>query len=141
MKGENAMENTTIISDQIRSEIEQRDEEFMNTFNRGDARGLAALYSEEGMVLPPNSEVVTGRQQIASFWQAMMDMGVKSVNLQILETEQHEDTAIEVGRATIMAEGNQVIDESKYLVIWKREAGAWRLHRDIFNSNGKSQQA
>jgi hypothetical protein len=37
------MENTTIISDQIRSEIEQLDEEFMNTYNGGDAWGGHSL--------------------------------------------------------------------------------------------------
>lgn len=132
------MDNTTIISDKIRSEIEKLDEEFMNTFKRGDARGVARLYAENGMVLPPNSEMISGSQQIEAFWQGKMDMGVKDVKLQVLEVEQHEDTAIEVGRATILGENNLTLDEVKYMVIWKREKGAWKLYRDIFNSNSKA---
>ena len=26
-----------------------------------------------------------------------------------------------------------MLDEGKYIVIWKREAGQWKLHRDILN--------
>lgn len=132
------MENTSIISDQIHSEIEQLNEGFMNAYNRGDARGIAALYAKNGMVLPPNADMVSGSQQIESFWQGMMSMGVKGIKLQVLEAEQHEDTAIEVGRATILDERNVALDEVKYLVIWKRENGAWKLYRDIFNSNSKA---
>jgi hypothetical protein len=28
-----------------------------------------------------------------------------------------------------------VLDQGKYIVIWKREKGQWKLHRDIFNSS------
>jgi uncharacterized protein (TIGR02246 family) len=135
------METTKIISNQIGFEIEQLVEEFMNTYNQGDARGIAAMYAEKGMVLPPNNNMVEGRQQIESFWQALMDMGVKHLKLEVLEAEQQGDTAFEVGRATISDEAKQAIDELKYVVIWKRENGAWKLYRDIFNSNTKQQQA
>lgn len=135
------MGNTTVIPGQIRAEIEELAEKFVNTYNRGDARGIASFYAEKGMVLPPNSNIVEGSQQIESFWQAMMNLGAKNIQLQVLEAEQHDDTAYEVGRATIMSEGNQAIDDIKYIVIWKRENGAWKIYRDIFNSNNKAQQA
>lgn len=123
----------------IRSEIERANQKFMDTFRRGDAAGMAALYTESGMVLPPNHDSVEGREQIRDFWQAVMDMGIRSVKLQIGEVEQHGDTAIEVSRATLSVEDDQEVDQSKYIVIWKRENGDWRLHRDIFNSNLEAQ--
>jgi ketosteroid isomerase-like protein len=33
---------------------------FMQAFKSGDAAGLAALYTEDGQVLPPNSDFITG---------------------------------------------------------------------------------
>ena len=134
------MENTTISSNQIRAEIEQLAEKFVNTYNQGDARGIAAFYAEKGMVMPPNSTIVEGSQQIESFWQVMMNLGAKNIKLQVLEAEQYDDTAYEVGRATILSEDNQTIDDIKYVVIWKRENGAWKIYRDIFNSNNPVQQ-
>jgi uncharacterized protein (TIGR02246 family) len=135
------MENTIIISNQFRAEVEQLAEKFVNTYNRGDARGIAAFYSAKGMVLPPNSNIVEGSQQIESFWQALMNLGAKNIKLQVLEAEQYDDTAYEVGRATILSEGNQTIDDIKYVVIWKRENGDWKIYRDIFNSNNPVQPA
>lgn len=123
----------------IRHEIEQQNQKFMDTFRRGDAAGMAALYTEDGIIMPPNHDFVEGHEQIQRFWQGLMDMGVKSIKLQVREVEQHEGTAYEVSRATLSVEGDQEIDQSKYIVIWKRENGEWKLHRDIFNSNLKPQ--
>ncbi|WP_162055943.1 YybH family protein [Pontibacter pamirensis] len=124
---------------EIRSEIERQNKKFMEAYRRGDAAGMAALYTEDGMIMPPNSDIVEGREQIQNFFQALMNMGIKSIELQTREVEQHENTAYEVSRATLSVEGDQVVDEAKYIVIWKRENGDWKLHRDIFNSNLKPQ--
>lgn len=126
-------------SNDIRSEIEQANQKFMDTFRSGDAAGMAALYTENGMVLPPNDSFIEGREHIQRFWQGVMDKGVKSVELRIREVEQLGDTAYEVSRATLALENGQVIDQSKYVVVWKRQNGEWKLHRDIFNSNLKAE--
>jgi ketosteroid isomerase-like protein len=96
---------------------------------------MAALYTENGQVLPPNSEAMSGRQAIQSFWQSAIQMGIKAVKLETLEVESHGATANEVGRFILHGEGGQVIDAGKYVVIWRQEAGQWKLHRDIWNSN------
>jgi ketosteroid isomerase-like protein len=62
-------------------------------------------------------------------------MGVKRAQLDTREVEGHGDTAIEVGAYTLFGEGDQALDNGKYIVIWKKEDGQWKLHRDIFNSN------
>jgi len=111
------------------------DEIFMSNFNRGDAAGVAALYTENGQFLPPNSDPVVGRQAIQATFQGLMGMGVKSVKLETDEVEGYGDTASEVGRYTLEGEGGQVLDQGKFLVIWKQEAGQWRLHRDMINTS------
>lgn len=107
----------------------------MAAYNRGDAAGVAAFYTENGQALPPNSDFVTGRQAIQGFWQAVMDMGMKALTLKIVELEGHGDAAIEVGKYTFHGDEGQVLDEGKYIVIYKQEDGEWKLHRDIFNSS------
>ena len=64
-----------------------------------------------------------------------MDMGIKSVKLEIVEVEGHGDTAIEVGKYTLQGLGRKPLDTGKYIVIWKQVDGQWKLHRDIFNSS------
>jgi uncharacterized protein (TIGR02246 family) len=107
----------------------------METFERGDAAGMATLYTENGQLLPPNTDIVSGRQGIQAFWQGAIDMGIKAMKLETTELEEHGDTAIAVGKYTLSGEGDQVIDSGKYVVILKQEGGQWRLHRDIWNSS------
>ena len=126
---------TQVTSTEIRDAIAAANENFMATFKGGDGASMAALYTENGQVLPPNSDFVTSKQAIQGFWQAIFDMGIKEVKLKIVEAEGHGDTAIEVGRYTLKDEGGQVLGKGKYIVIWKQEEGQWKLHRDIFNSS------
>ena len=122
-------------STEVREAISAGNKRFMETFERGDAAGMATLYTENGQLLPPNTDIVSGRQGIQSFWQGAMDMGIKAVKLVTTEFEEHGDTAIAVGKYTLSGEGDQVIDSGKYVVILKQEGGQWRLHRDIWNSS------
>jgi len=125
------MTNSTDIHDAIVA----ADQTFMTIFSRGDAAGLAALYTENGQFLPPNSDFVTGTQAIQATFQAFMDMGIKAIKLETIEVEGYGDTASEVGKYTLEGEGGQVLDQGKFIVIWKQEAGQWKLHRDIINSS------
>ena len=126
---------TQLTATKVHEAIAAANENFMTAFNRGDAAGMAALYTENGQLLPPNSDFVTGKQAIQMFWQALFDMGIKAAKLEVVEVEGHGDTIIEVSKYTLQDEKGQVIDKGKYIVIWKQDNGQWKLHRDIFNSS------
>lgn len=122
-------------SAELRNAILTAEESFMAAVSRGDAAAIASCYAEDGQVLPPNSDFVTGRQAIQSVFQSFLDMGVKEMKLETLEVDGGDDIASEVGRYTLEDAGGHVLDQGKYIVIWKYEAGQWKLYRDIFNTN------
>jgi uncharacterized protein (TIGR02246 family) len=122
-------------SNHIRETIEAANEKFMAAFKRGDAAGLAALYTEDGQVLPPNGDFVSGQQAVAGFWQVIFDMGIKEAKMDIVEVEKQGDIVFEVSKFKLLGEDGQVLDKGKYIVIWKKDHGQWKLHRDIFNSS------
>jgi uncharacterized protein (TIGR02246 family) len=115
--------------------IQAVNEIFMSTFARGDAAGMGGLYTEKGQLLPSNSDFVTGRKAIQDFWKGAMDMGIKNAKLQTIELEEHGDSAYEVGKYTLSGVGGQIMDQGKYIVIWKKQGGEWKLHRDIWNTS------
>jgi uncharacterized protein (TIGR02246 family) len=119
----------------VREAITAGNDAFMRAFSRGDAAQVAALYTPDGQVFPPGSDVATGPQAIQAFWQAVMNMGITHAKLETMELEPHSDSAIEVGRYILSGAGGQVMDAGKYLVIWKESGGHWRLHRDIWNTS------
>ncbi len=115
--------------------LQAADAEFVAAFSRGDAAAIAGLYTEDAQLLPPNSDFVSGPAAIQEFWRAVMDAGVAEARLTLEEAEGSGDTAFEVGRYSLHDTGGNAIDDGKYIVIWKRTQGRWRLHRDIWNSS------
>jgi len=127
-------------STEVQAAIAAVNENFMAAFKRGDAAGLADFYTENGQLLPTGRDFVTGRAAIQASWQATMDRGiVKTVRLETVEAEGHGDTAIEIGKFISSGGAGNVINRGKYVVIWKKESGQWKLHRDIWNSSLSAQ--
>jgi uncharacterized protein (TIGR02246 family) len=105
--------------------------------NRGDAASVAALYTDDATLMPPNSEMVQGKQGVQDFWSGAIQMGTKDVALTTVEVGGSGDTAYEIGKYTLKIQpaGQEATTGSgKYLVVWKRQAdGTWKLHVDIWN--------
>jgi uncharacterized protein (TIGR02246 family) len=106
-----------------------------STYANGDAPGMGEFYTEDGMLLATGADIIQGKNAIAGFWKSAMEMGIKTVRIEIVELDQQGDTVIDVGRYSLMSEDGQQLDHGKYLVVWKREGDGWKMHRDIFNSS------
>jgi len=126
-------------STEITEALAAVDKRFMDTFKDGDAAGLANCYSENGQLLPPGSDFITGRESIQAFWQGAMDMGIKNISLETVEAEGHGDTAFETGNYLLNDAAGSIMDRGKYLIVWKQVGGQWKLHRDIWNSSLSAQ--
>ncbi len=118
-----------------KTEIINANKAFVAAFNRGDAAGLADLYTEDGSLMPTHSDIVNGKAGVAAVWQSVFDAGIKQAKLETLEVEGLGAARYEVGKYTLFVEGGDVADMGKYIVIWKMEGGQWKLHRDIFNTS------
>jgi len=120
----------------VRMEMEKTNRIFeTEVVGKGDFAALKNVYTADARILPPGSEMVTGREPIQKFWkQAAEVMGVKSAKLRTLNAEVLGDTAIEIGRAELGTAHPTSPTVVKYVVIWKREDGAWKWHVDIWNA-------
>jgi uncharacterized protein (TIGR02246 family) len=121
-----------------RTAIELLNKQFIEAFNKGDAAGVANMYTMDARVLPPNVEIVEGRSNIQKFWQGAMSAGLKMVSLETVHAETHGDVVLEIGRYTLTmpgAGGTTTTDKGKFVVVWKREGESWKLAVDVFNTN------
>ncbi len=129
------MENGTDVADEIAASTAQ----FRAAYNSGDAAALAALYTMDAAVLPPDVARIDGREGIQEMWQGFMDAGVTDLDLATVELEAGKGTASEVGTYSLKApdgQGGTVTVTGKFIVLWQKgEDGVWRLHRDIWNDN------
>ena len=125
-------------SDDVRKAIVNVQAKFCSLFNDGDMRAVAGLYTEDSQLMAPNRPVITGRSAIRDFWLDAMIAGARSITTTTNETSgTGGDTTYETGSYVLHGEGGALMDEGKYVVIWRREGKAWYIHRDIWNSDRK----
>ncbi len=120
-------------ADQVRDAVEAGNREFIAAFLRGDARAVANLYTENAQVIAPGAPVARGRTAIAAAWQKSIESGVKDLTLNTAEVESAGDLACETGVVRLVGRDGGVT-EGRYVVVWKRMNGQWKLHRDIWNA-------
>jgi ketosteroid isomerase-like protein len=126
------------LSTDITDDIKSLNQTFVNCFNQGDTAGVANLYSITALLMPAGSDVIKGREAIGQFWQNAKDNGVTQMMLETVEVEQLELTAIELGTYTLKGHNGTVMNQGKYMAVWKRENDHWKMQKDIWNSNQAS---
>jgi len=103
-----------------------------------DAAGYAAQYAEDVLWAPPNAPDQTSVAGIESAIQGLFDKFSFQVDPQPEEIEVMGDFAYAIGSVdgvlTPRAGGDPVL--VKFRVFWlvRREAGAWKIHRQIWNN-------
>ena len=101
----------------------------------GDAVAIGKMYTKTAMLMPSGMPLQKGTKAITACWQAFIGMGIKGAVLKSKEVDVLGSTAIEVGAYTLSVEGGTVVDNGKYIVVWKKDGKEWKLHRDIFNTD------
>jgi uncharacterized protein (TIGR02246 family) len=105
----------------------------------GDAKAIAALYTDDAVEMPPNEPAVKGRAAIQQFYEKNLKAAkIGPFALTHLETRSTGDTAYDVGsyRQTVTPTGAAAMQDSgKFIVILKRVGGNWRVAYAIYNSD------
>jgi uncharacterized protein (TIGR02246 family) len=122
-------------SGDVRAAIEATTAQWQQSFNAGDAAGIAALYTADGQLLPPGAATISGRDDIEAFWQGFVSIEGISAVLESGEIVGQGNHATEIGRYTMTDADGNTIEQGKYMVLWRRDQGVWQLARDIWNAN------
>jgi ketosteroid isomerase-like protein len=71
-------------------------------------------------------------------WQGAIQAGDKNMSLQALRVDQFGNAAREIGLFSLDAPDPQkqmTHVEGKYVVLWRRVGGGWKLDTDIWNTD------
>jgi ketosteroid isomerase-like protein len=117
-----------------RKEIEEANRNFMDLVTKGDSVGLANFYTKDAKFMSGGGPAVAGRANIQTAMSEIIKSGITKVDLRTKDVFGTEDLLVEEGELTLFAK-DDVVGEEKYIVLWKKEEGSWKLFRDIFNSN------
>jgi uncharacterized protein (TIGR02246 family) len=105
----------------------------------GDAKAIAALYTEDAVEMPPNQPPIKGRAAIQQYYEKAL-AAAKMANFSLNHLESHAvgDRGYDVGtyRQTVTPTGGAGLsDTGKYVVILKRSGGSWKVAYAIYSSD------
>ena len=109
-------------------------------YNAGDADAVAGLYWDDAVLMPPGAPAANGRAAISAYIAgdisgskaAGLKMNIDHGPINVSGTRAWQDGAFMVSDAS-----GATVDTGKYLSVLEKRDGAWRLVRDIYNSDGK----
>jgi uncharacterized protein (TIGR02246 family) len=112
---------------------------WQSAYDAKDAAALAAIYAEDGALLPPNSETISSRAAIEAYLTESLASSI-SIGLKDTEVYAHGDVGYMAGTYTVTDAGGATIDKGKYVEIWRQVGrvipdGDWQIYRAIWNSN------
>ena len=110
---------------------------FSDLANKGDG-SILTRYTDDACLLPPNSAPVCGKGNIQNFFKN----GPKVHSNFIIQHIYGDgnDFVTEESNYELFDINNNKIDEGKVIVIWKKTADGWKMHRDMFSSNRAPKQ-
>ena len=112
---------------------------WMQSFNSGNAGGVVALYSDKGVLMPPNAPAARGvvaiKEAVAKEIAGAKKSGITLAMGNVDEVNILGDMGWHSGAYVVKDKGGKTIDTGKFLEVWEREGGKWRIIRDIWNSD------
>lgn len=127
----------TGLSAENRSEIELSSKKWVETYNQNDWQGLAALFTPDAIMMPPNGLTIQGREAIAR-WEEANETGFRIV-FKLEAIEGQGDLIYVRGRSCVFIPNGTdgySVDVGKFLEVRKQQSnGEWLIEADIFNSD------
>lgn len=121
-------------SAQISTEAPAMSEQWEAAFNAGDIEALAALYSENCRLLPPGEMMMEGRDAVRAVFGGMIEAGL-SGTLSSVESMQAGDLAYNLGTYVVSAEDGSIVGTGKFVELWRKIDGEWKMVNDIWNED------
>jgi ketosteroid isomerase-like protein len=116
------------------SVITSRSDAWEAAMNAKDVDGIAALYTDDARLMPPNAEMSIGQDGVRAAFGGMIEAGL-SADLTSIEASVSGDIGYNIGTYEL-ADGDTVVDEGKFIEIWHRSSGGqWHMASDIWNSD------
>lgn len=114
--------------------IKAENARWAEAFRRGDYEAIGRLYTKDGVLLPPGGDKVTGGSAIAEYFtKGYAGSKPDTVSFSNYEFYGNDQIVTEVSDAEIRDHSGKLKYRGKQILIFLKQGGAWKLHRDIWN--------
>lgn len=122
----------------LKEEIQAAQNRLAEAIAAHNVSRAVALYTEDARLLPQGAPSCLDLGAIGAFFTGAFDNGIASARFITDEVDGDDAQATEIGRYELFAAppaGDHIrVAEGRYLVVWRKVDGEWRIHRDMFNT-------
>ena len=120
--------------DSARKSIDEQNAAFQKAFENSDSIGIANLFTSDAKMMMPGAPSIVGRPAITSIVAMFIKMNLRR-EAKTIEVWGNDDLLAEEGTVSLFDQKGGELEHAKYLVIWKKEDGQWKLFRDMWNTD------
>ncbi len=103
----------------------------LDALKRRDARAMSLHYTHDALLVSSALPEARGRRAVEGNLQQLINSGVATFEVQTRELHPVGDMVCQVGRITYRLPTGQEVGTSSFMILWKKEEGEWRIHRDF----------
>ncbi|TPV32822.1 SgcJ/EcaC family oxidoreductase [Paucihalobacter ruber] len=125
--------NTVFDLEKEKEELQKSFEGVKEALASGNAKAVAKFYTEDGVFMPHNSQIFTGREEIEKAFEGFIAGGFTDLDVESTWAEGCGDYLLDTEQWTLSNGKDTLIGKS--LVIWKKEDGMWKMYKDMINTD------
>ncbi|OCO99981.1 MULTISPECIES: nuclear transport factor 2 family protein [unclassified Ensifer] len=119
--------------------IETTIKAYEKALNANDIDAILNLYGEEPIFMPQHAPALIGRAAVRAGYAQVFDTIKLEIRFDIHEIEVTGDWAwvrtSSAGKTRILAADVTIEEGNNEIFVFRREAGAWKIHRYLFSTN------
>lgn len=120
---------------------QQQADAWIERYAANDAAGVAALYTPDAQLLPPDQAIVEGRAAIREFVARTNPPGSAPPEIATVETLMFGDYAHRQGRYRLKGPDGNAGASGKFIELWKKVDGRWLIHREMWSADAPPPQS
>ncbi len=114
--------------------ILQANQRLIKSFKERDSIKAVSCYAQDAKLMLAGEPSIEGTPNIITYISSLMNKGIDKLDLKTEKIWGDSSILAEVGTYK-MNKDDSLVDKGKYIVLWKPEAGNWKIFRDMRNSD------
>lgn len=119
----------------MRKIINEKNNRFTRSHITGDTAFLNNIFTQDAKVFAPNADVVAGRAAIAALNLEYINFGIKEFREETTALYGNGDYLVNEGSYFMAYGKDSTTEKGKFINIWKKVDGDWKIHSNIWNTN------
>lgn len=119
----------------VKAVLDSMNKTYDGRFRDSTTAYFAARYTNDACVFAPNMARVCGIDAITKFYWWNGDSQTTTLDIKGEEVSGTATEVTEVGNYRVIDDEGTQLDAGKFIAIYRNDGGAWKVHREIWNSD------